>query len=687
MLGVVLLGALSASAQNARIVLRWKDVPGASAYELQIAKDAAFVEVVLQTRTTTAGYRWEQLPTTTHWWRVRSFDAESRASEWSPPRTIAVDTAIPTPLKPVDGAQVSCGATASFEFDPSPLIKEYQLELSASAEFNSVRTLRSTGTTFEVPGLPAGTWWWRTRGVDLKGRTSGPGPVRSLQVRISPPKLKAVGDVPLGTPQVLLSWAEAGCAKSYLVEATQDGRDKISLPAPSNSLAFKAGVAGDYRWRVASVDERGTAGEFSPDSSFKVRLPTPGRLNEAVALRAELTWSPVPSAASYKVEVQRAGAKELVATVPGTSWRSSELPPGEYRWRVTARDALGHASLPSEYRSFIRPAGAPMDLPQWLQPVSDLVVAPGATVDLAWKPVAGATRYELEFDGTPVPLPVARATTPALTEGPHVVRVRALGDGFRSSDWTAPLELYAGRPPVAKAEVTLVGLQVRVKLTDSKGRKIDGLAPRLAVRAGSLAPVEPLDDGFQAAWSPPAAGEDVLVIDEREFHFEQPLVTPMDPPFSLAVRAGGIFSGGAVASPTVGLGFTVRLPFLQRRPGIELRVGGYRATSSFQLGGQTLEAQAWLLPISVVVAWHQTVSAFQLKLGLGPAAQLAWLQVGADSAFHVLPGFEIVAAVSRRLGPGRLEAEVGFAYSRLDVPLARLNAGGVAVRLGYAFDF
>ena len=159
-----------ALAQNARIVLRWKDVPGASAYELQIAKDPAFVEIVLQTRTTSAGYRWEQLPTTTHWWRVRSFDAESRASEWSPPRTIAVDSAIPTQLKPADAQPIACGASVTFELEPSALIKEYILELASNADFSSFRTLHSATPSFEVPGLGAGTWWWRMRGVDLKGR-------------------------------------------------------------------------------------------------------------------------------------------------------------------------------------------------------------------------------------------------------------------------------------------------------------------------------------------------------------------------------------------------------------------------------------------------------------------------------------------------------------------------------------
>ncbi len=678
-------------AQNARIVLRWKDVPGASAYELQIAKDPAFVEVVLQTRTNSAGYRWEQLPTTTHWWRVRSFDTESRASEWSAPRTIAVDSAVPTPLKPTDGQAFACGASVPFELEASALLKEYLVELSSSSDFASFRSLRSPAPSIEVPGLAAGTWWWRTRGIDLKGRTSGAGPVRSVAIRVSAPKLRQVNDVPLGTPQVQLSWSEVGCAKSYLVEATQDGRDKVSFPATGQALAFKAGVAGEYRWRVASVDERGAPGEFSPESIFRVRMPAPVPRAENIGLRTELSWGPVVAASGYRVELLRAGAKgpEGMASgnVAGTSWRTPELPPGPYQWRVTAKDALGHSSSPSELRTFVRAAGEPLGAIAWLIPSSDAVVTPGAEVELSWSEVVQRTEFEVELDGAITRVSAPSLRTGALAEGPHSVRVRALGDGFRLSPWSAALSIFAGVPAVARAEVSLMGELLRVMLFDAAGREVLSASPQLTVRFGSLGPTEFKDASWQAQWTPPASGSDVLIIDERAFHFERQLDAPTDPTFTIAARGGGIFSGGAVASPTALVSIGARLPFLRKRVGVELRAGGYGAASALDVGGAMLSGEAFLLPISLLVAWNQNVGAFQLKAGAGLAFQLSFLRVGPDSGFRVLPGFEVVGALSRRLGPGRVELEVSFLYGRLDDALARLNAGGLAVRVGYALDF
>lgn len=524
------------------MVLRWKDVPGASAYELQIAKDAAFVEVVLQTRTTTAGYRWEQLPTTTHWWRVRSVDADNRLSEWSAPRTVAVDSAVPTPLKPADGAVFACGATVGLELAASPLVKEYQVELSPSADFAGARLLKSATPTFELPGLSAGAWFWRARAVDVRDTRSGAGPVRSFTVRVAPPRLRPAADAVLPA-QVNLTWAAAGCAVSYVVEASHDGHDRVSLPAAATQLSFKASAAGDYRWRVASLDDKGTAGEWSPESVFRVRLAAPRLKGEAVAARAELSWSPVAGATAYTVELTR-GRATSTAAVAGTTWRSEPLVEGEYTWRVIARDGAGHASVASEPRAF-----------SW---------KPGMTV--------AAVEPEKRPDEPKVPAPQPQAPT----------------------------------------------------------------LPKL---------------------------------------------------FSLAARAGLMVNGQAVLSPQGQVAFTARLPVLQRQLGLELRAGYYFAFRESEVVKGKVAGRAELLPISLLVAWHQPVSAVQLKVGVGPAVQLAWVSVNGAHEFRALPGVEVALGASYRLGPGRIEGELGFLYSRLNSTLASLNASGFGLRLGYAFDF
>ncbi|MFT3710036.1 MAG: hypothetical protein QM817_20580 [Archangium sp.] len=394
----------------------------------------------------------------------------------------------------------------------------------------------------------------------------------------------------------------------------------------------------------------------------------------------------MPTATSYKVELVRGSESVATPTVNGTSWRSADLVAGEYKWRVTAKDALGHASAPSEWRPFFRSSGNALPLAKWLEPTRDVVVPVGEPIDLRWSDVAEATEYELEIDGVITKSTEPRGRTAALTEGAHVVRVRAMGLQFRTSDWTEPLELFAGTPPVTRAEVKLVGEQIEVRLFDSKDRAVVGGEPQFRVNLGAIAQRERQGEAWVLDWTPPFAGKDALHIDTPGFHTEQELVSTLDPYTSTAVRVGGIFNAGAVASPYLGVGLTIRLPILSRHPGVELRVGFARAGAVADFGGTKLEAQAWLLPLTFLLAWHQNVGAFQFKAGAGPVVQPLWITVGNDSGFHALPGFEGVLSLSRRLGPGRVEGEVSFLYSRLEVPLARLNAGGLAIRVGYAFD-
>lgn len=688
-LGALVLAA-AASAQTARIVLRWKDVAGARAYELQIAKDPGFVEIVLQTQTTTAGYRWEELPTATHWYRVRSFDQDGRASEWSPARTIAVDSAVPVQLKPDDGANFPCGGPVTFELEPSKLVKEYVVELSATQDFARPRELKGGSASFTASDLSPGAWWWRTRAVDVKDRAAGPGPARSFAVRLVAPKPKPVSDVLLGTPQVSLSWATVACAARWVVEATHDGKERVSIPSAQPALNFKTGLAGEYRWRVAGVDASGRTGEFSAEQLFRVKVPTPVPRAEVVQGRAaQLSWAAVAGVAGYRVELLADDAETTLAsgTVSGTSWRTPELKPGRYAWRVTARDAQGHASAPSEPRGFERVAAVTLAAPAFDTPRDGEALEEGAALEAGWSAVPGATGYELKVDDAPpVPVTGTRYEVPALAKGLHALSVRAVADDG-VSPWTEPLHVYWGVPPVAKAELQQVGLEVRVTLLDERGHVVSAAQPRLSVAAGRLDAPTQRDGRWFAQWSPPPEGRDTLVVEEREFRAEWPLARPEAPPFVVGLFAGGLFNGGAVTSPSAVASVGYRLPVLQRRLAIELRAGVYATRAETTVGNLTVSGSGWLLPFSLLVGWHQSVGAYVLRGALGPGLQVGFFEVDGQRSTAAAPGLDVVAGVGRRLGPGRVEAELGFAYARFSTPSLRMNAGGFGVRVGYALDF
>jgi hypothetical protein len=93
------------------------------------------------------------------------------------------------------------------------------------------------------------------------------------------------------------------------------------------------------------------------------------------------------------------------------------------------------------------------------------------------------------------------------------------------------------------------------------------------------------------------------------------------------------------------------------------------------------------VPFSLLAAWHQPVGAFVLRGAVGPGLQLGLFTVDGASSTAVAPGVDVVAGVGRKVGPGRLEVELGFTWARFDTPSVRMNAGGFGVRVGYAFDF
>jgi hypothetical protein len=146
--------------------LRWSNVPGATGYRIQVARDLAFRDVeVLQV---VDGTDYVFLPAPgVHAWRVAARDASGRFGEYGFVRRIHCEEQIPHDLlaKPADGASVkTVGASArvAFSWEPSGDERAYRVVVARSpdllvAPVTSV-VVTARHAVLELAG--PGDYWW-----------------------------------------------------------------------------------------------------------------------------------------------------------------------------------------------------------------------------------------------------------------------------------------------------------------------------------------------------------------------------------------------------------------------------------------------------------------------------------------------------------------------------------------------
>ena len=146
-------------------------------------------------------------------------------------------------------------------------------------------------------------------------------------------------------------------------------RGRVEVEAQGERAAVPAGqgarVRPGSRPEVAPLPA--PPAPLGPADGAEVTVRPAARAGEPV-----LAWSAVAGATSYEVVVARDAAfhevaLRLTSPEPRLPLRGA-LEPGDYRWRVTARDGRGLASPPSEPRRLKvveRPPRLEVDTPVW----------------------------------------------------------------------------------------------------------------------------------------------------------------------------------------------------------------------------------------------------------------------------------------------------------------------------------
>lgn len=270
---------------TASLTAHWRAVPGAVAYRVGVARDAALTEWVSMREVSEPAAVLDDLPDGPSFLVVNAVSPDRLTGHAGVlPFTVKRNPPAPFSLAPApDGTQH--GGKAQFRWAAVPAVSAYELAVAADADFTRQASVqRETGVETQRD-LAVGHWWWRLRSLDAHGEPGPWGDALQLSVEPAPPV-----PVPSDDGRVLrIRWpamAGGGTAPAgYVVQMASDTAftaDLVTLRTALNEVSVPRPAPGTYYIRVART--AGSAeGAVPPAAAFSApqRIELPAVLRDA----------------------------------------------------------------------------------------------------------------------------------------------------------------------------------------------------------------------------------------------------------------------------------------------------------------------------------------------------------------------------------------------------------------------
>lgn len=354
---------------------RWSAVSGAKTYRLQVSRDIAFTSLVVNITTANTSHT----PTSTgnfsdgvYYWRVR-VESPAPVSAYSGIRSFTKQWAAPghapTLISPANLATLSFYDQPMFAWSSVVGAAKYKFQIySSPGGWSSLAYSTTTQATTHVPGakLSNGNYYWRVVPVDAAGRDGTPSVERSFTAGYNfvPTLLEPEdGANPVFTPT--LRWTAVRGAQFYRLQYSTDpsfgtGVTTVTTRNTSHTPVSTIGNDVNYYWRV-SAQSGNSISDWSPVRQFIKKwyiqpvLLTP--TNNYQEVRFPLfSWTPVPGASYYKVEISKQiGFSPIYESgdTANTFYTPKKFEAGTFYWRVTPYDGNGKAGQASGTFSFV----------------------------------------------------------------------------------------------------------------------------------------------------------------------------------------------------------------------------------------------------------------------------------------------------------------------------------------------
>lgn len=366
--------------------LKWSAVTGADHYVVEIGADQAFNPALFTISTkNTRAVPDKTAPNGTYWWRVQSVDANGNGSPFSAPMAVEKNWAGNTTL-----TAPANGATILYPEDPLvlrwtavPGAAKYRILIASDSSLSTLVTDQGDPVEIQATNfapnllLPENTYYWAVIPLDAQGNPGEQSSTRSFTWEwpsTTTPGLTDLVDASTELFDPQFSWEAIPGAAHYEVEVNSSSDfatgSKVCCTDQTISTTLtplEVFANNTYYWRVRALDTAGNAGVWNEGPAFVKTFDNYADLSELSIkdLRMRdgadpgtdlsgdpgyqtddpiLTWSPVPGASSYEVDV--------VPVVSGfCNWTAStferwKLPTASTSWTPLGSGALAGAPHP-----------------------------------------------------------------------------------------------------------------------------------------------------------------------------------------------------------------------------------------------------------------------------------------------------------------------------------------------------
>ena len=427
--------------------LKWTLVPETKKYWLQVSKDGNFPANNLQVNDSTITETSYNMTAkgkvleegVTYYWRLKSINQYYVQSDWAMSYQFTVHSnkpASPTLKSPSDKGTVTT-TSPELTWSQVPAATKYWLQVSKDGNFpaNNLQvndsTITETSYNMTVKGkvLEEGiTYYWQIKSINeynVKSEWATRYQFTVHSNKPASPTLKSPSDkgtVTTTSPE--LTWSQVPAATKYWLQVSKDGNfpannlqvNDSTITETSYNMTVKGKVLEEgitYYWQIKSINEYNVKSEWATRYQFTVHsnkpasptLKSPSDKGTVTTTSPELTWSQVPAATKYWLQVSKDGnfpANNLQvndSTITETSYnmtaKGKVLEEGvTYYWRLKSiNQYYVQSDWAMSYQFTVhsnKPASPTLKSP------SDKGTVTTTSPELTWSQVPAATKYWLQ---------------------------------------------------------------------------------------------------------------------------------------------------------------------------------------------------------------------------------------------------------------------------------------------------